>query len=88
LNQCKIRKSKHIPGQSACKENLRKYFITGTEIFIAAIVTPIFYAGVFPESAAEFEQLSAAVERLILNDSSVTVFRENSAALGAGYRCG
>lgn len=60
----------------------------GTQILSAAILTFIFDAGVFPESAAEFEQLSAAVERLTLNDSSVTVFRENSAALGAGYRCG
>ena len=44
--------------------------------------------GVFPLSAVEFETLSAAVERLTLNDASVTVQRENSAALGAGFRCG
>lgn len=39
-------------------------------------------------SAAGFEHLQAAVERLTLNDASVTVRRENSAALGAGFRCG
>ena len=44
--------------------------------------------GVFPSSTAEFEQLNAAMDRLTLNDSSVTVQRENSAALGAGFRCG
>ena len=45
-------------------------------------------AGVFPVNGADFEALSAAVERLTLNDASVSVSRENSAALGAGYRCG
>lgn len=46
------------------------------------------YAGVFPVAADEFDQLSAAVERLTLNDASVAVKRENSTALGAGFRCG
>ncbi|GAB4818255.1 hypothetical protein N2152v2_005301 [Parachlorella kessleri] len=46
------------------------------------------FAGIFPLSAAGFEQLQAAMERLTLNDASVTVRRENSNALGAGYRCG
>ena len=42
----------------------------------------------FPISGADFEALNAAVERLTLNDASVSVKRENSAALGAGFRCG
>lgn len=42
----------------------------------------------FPVSGADFEALNAAVERLTLNDASVAVQRENSAALGAGFRCG
>ncbi|PSC76214.1 translation factor GUF1 mitochondrial isoform X1 isoform B [Micractinium conductrix] len=46
------------------------------------------FAGIFPLSAADFEQLQYAVERLTLNDASVTVRRENSNALGAGFRCG
>ena len=45
-------------------------------------------AGMFPVSGADFEALNAAVERLTLNDASVAVKRENSAALGAGFRCG
>ena len=45
-------------------------------------------AGMFPISGADFEALNAAVERLTLNDASVSVKRENSAALGAGFRCG
>jgi translation factor GUF1, mitochondrial len=46
------------------------------------------FAGIYPVSAAGFEHLQAAVDRLTLNDASVTVKRENSAALGAGFRCG
>ena len=46
------------------------------------------FAGIFPVSASGFEQLQAAMQRLTLNDSSVTVKRENSNALGAGFRCG
>lgn len=46
------------------------------------------FSGMFPISGADFEALNAAVERLTLNDASVLVKRENSAALGAGFRCG
>ncbi|KAL3142012.1 hypothetical protein ABBQ32_004651 [Trebouxia sp. C0010 RCD-2024] len=46
------------------------------------------FSGMFPVSGADFEALNAAVERLTLNDASVEVKRENSAALGAGFRCG
>ena len=46
------------------------------------------FAGIFPLGAAGFEQLHAAMERLTLNDASVAVRRENSNALGAGFRCG
>ena len=46
------------------------------------------FAGIFPVSASGFEQLQAAMQRLTLNDASVAVKRENSAALGAGFRCG
>ena len=42
----------------------------------------------FPLSSGDFETLAAAVERLTLNDASVTVGRETSNALGAGFRCG
>lgn len=38
--------------------------------------------------SGDFEALTAAVERLTLNDASVTVQRETSNALGAGFRCG
>lgn len=46
------------------------------------------FAGIFPINASGFDQLRAAMEKLTLNDASVTVKRENSNALGAGFRCG
>lgn len=42
----------------------------------------------FSVSGADYELLSDAVERLTLNDASVAVRKETSAALGAGFRCG
>lgn len=57
-------------------------------VTVALIVTEWVVAGMFPVSGADFEALNAAVERLTLNDASVAVKRENSAALGAGFRCG
>ena len=45
-------------------------------------------AGLYPVSNADFDALASAVERLTLNDASVAVMRENSTALGAGFRCG
>jgi translation elongation factor EF-4 len=43
--------------------------------------------GLYPASADEYEGLAAAIERLGLNDASVTVKKETSDALGAGFRC-
>ena len=46
------------------------------------------FAGIFPVNAAGFDLLQAAMQRLTLNDASVIAKRENSNALGAGFRCG
>jgi elongation factor 4 len=48
----------------------------------------VVFAGIFPASADAYGQLSAAVERLALNDASVSVRKDHSDALGAGFRCG
>jgi translation elongation factor EF-4 len=45
------------------------------------------HTGLYPASADEYEGLAAAIERLGLNDASVTVKKETSDALGAGFRC-
>jgi len=46
------------------------------------------FQGLFPVNTDDFEKLRASVDRLTLNDASVTVQGENSSALGAGFRCG
>ena len=52
------------------------------------LAKPMVFQGVFPTSADQFDALRAAVERLTLNDASVTTAPETSAALGPGFRCG
>ncbi|EPY73903.1 translation factor GUF1, mitochondrial [Camelus ferus] len=44
--------------------------------------------GMYPVDQSEYNNLKSAVEKLTLNDSSVTVHRDNSLALGAGWRLG
>ncbi|KAJ2842461.1 Translation factor guf1 mitochondrial, partial [Coemansia erecta] len=46
------------------------------------------FAGVFPLDAGEFDKLNESIQKLTLNDSSVGVHKETSAALGQGWRLG
>ncbi|KAM4621549.1 translation factor GUF1, mitochondrial isoform 4-T4 [Polymixia lowei] len=46
------------------------------------------FAGMYPMDQSEYTGLRSAIERLTLNDSSVTVQRDSSLALGAGWRLG
>ncbi|KAE8629504.1 hypothetical protein XENTR_v10000505 [Xenopus tropicalis] len=49
---------------------------------------PMVFAGMYPVDQSEYNNLKGALEKLTLNDSSVTVHRDSSAALGAGWRLG
>uniref|UniRef100_A0A4W3I3L7 GTP binding elongation factor GUF1 n=1 Tax=Callorhinchus milii TaxID=7868 RepID=A0A4W3I3L7_CALMI len=49
---------------------------------------PMVFAGMYPVDQSEYSNLRKAVEKLTLNDSSVTVHRDSSPALGAGWRLG
>lgn len=49
---------------------------------------PMVFAGLFPINGEDFEALADAIEKLKLNDSAIVFERENSAALGFGFRVG
>ncbi len=51
-------------------------------------VKPMVFAGVYPIETEEFENLRASLEKLQLNDASLTFTPESSVALGFGFRCG
>lgn len=51
-------------------------------------VKPMVFAGVYPIETEEFENLRASLEKLQLNDASLTFQPESSVALGFGFRCG
>ncbi|MBI4449461.1 elongation factor 4, partial [Candidatus Uhrbacteria bacterium] len=51
-------------------------------------VKPMVFAGVFPKHADDTEELREGIEKLRLNDASLTFAPEHSAALGIGFRCG
>ncbi|MEO8852817.1 MAG: translation elongation factor 4 [Ginsengibacter sp.] len=63
---------------NGCKESIRGF----------EEVKPMVFAGIFPVNTDEFEELRDCMEKLQLNDASLTFELETSQALGFGFRCG
>lgn len=51
-------------------------------------VTPMVYCGIYPADGADYDNLKDALEKLRMNDASLSFEVETSAALGFGFRCG
>lgn len=70
---------------SNSKEVLVKQEASGVGV---AESKPMLFASVYPYDSNELEELRRALDRLLLNDASVSVQMESSAAMGQGFRCG
>ena len=51
-------------------------------------VMPVVYSGIYPADGAKYPDLRDALDKLVLNDASLSFEPETSAALGFGFRCG
>ena len=80
--QARIGDTIYIPGDWTSKESQRK----PTPLPGYAAAKQMLFASVFPVNSSQLELLFLAVDKLCLNDSSISVQKDLSASLGAGLR--
>ncbi|HLG38390.1 MAG TPA: translation elongation factor 4, partial [Chitinophagaceae bacterium] len=76
-------KEVHVGDTITAASNPDPQMIQGFEV-----VKPMVFAGIFPVDTDEFEELRDCMDKLQLNDASLTYELETSQALGFGFRCG
>lgn len=67
------------------------FFLKGTTVEPLEVfkkLKPMVFAGIFPSEQSQHVSLRSAIEKLVLTDSVVTVFPDQSPALGHGFRLG
>ena len=79
----KVAKEVHVGDTITLANNPHPAMIQGFED-----VKPMVFAGIFPVNTDEFEELRDCMDKLQLNDASLTYELETSQALGFGFRCG
>ena len=73
----------HVGDTVTTAENPAKEMLPGYRM-----VNPMVYCGLYPADGADYEALRDALEKLQLNDASLSYEPETSGALGFGFRCG
>jgi GTP-binding protein LepA len=76
-------KEVHVGDTITLATNPNPQMIKGFEV-----VKPMVFAGIFPVNTEDFEELRDCMDKLQLNDASLTYELETSQALGFGFRCG
>ena len=70
-------------GDTFCTPNSRVEAVSGFQQ-----PRPMVYSGIFPADASEYSMLETEIQKLLLNDSSVSIENDSSHALGRGFRAG
>ncbi len=84
--QARLGDTMFIPSQHGRKMGAKSNSISPLPGYETA--KPMLFASVFPVDTDQVDSLYAAVDRLALNDSSLSITKDQSSSLGAGLRCG